>query len=116
MSVSRQKRLMRCSIIERWSTGKIALADYLWPVRGNTILNSVNNPGSVATSMLPPCCFTMMSWLIDKPSPVPSPDRLDDANAGTYAATVARLVGAFCAAQGCTGHALPRKLTLACKG
>jgi 5-methylthioadenosine/S-adenosylhomocysteine deaminase len=43
-------------------------------------------------------------------------NRLDDANAGTYAATVARLVGAFCAAQGCTGHALPRKLTLACKG
>jgi len=44
--------------------------------------------------------------------------RLDQANAGTYAsaATVARLVGAFCAAQGCTGHAMPRKLSLACEG
>jgi 5-methylthioadenosine/S-adenosylhomocysteine deaminase len=45
-------------------------------------------------------------------------NRLDTANAGTYAtaATVARLVGAFCAAQGCTGHTLPRKLSLACEG
>jgi guanine deaminase len=44
--------------------------------------------------------------------------RLDRADAGTYAsaATVARLVGAFCAAQGCTGHPLPRKLSLACEG
>jgi guanine deaminase len=44
--------------------------------------------------------------------------RLDRADAGAYAtaATVARLVGAFCAAQGCTGHAMPRKLSLACEG
>jgi hypothetical protein len=26
--------------------------------------------------MLPPCSFTMMSWLIDRSSPVPSPERL----------------------------------------
>jgi len=32
-------------------------------------MNSVNTPGSVSTSMLPPCCFTMMSWLIDSPKP-----------------------------------------------
>jgi 5-methylthioadenosine/S-adenosylhomocysteine deaminase len=45
-------------------------------------------------------------------------NRLDQADAGAYAsaATVARLVGAFCAAQGCTGHTLPRKLGLACEG
>jgi hypothetical protein len=46
-------------------------------------------------------------------------NRLDQANSGTYAsaAAVARLVGAFCAAQGCTGHhGLPRKLSLACEG
>ena len=45
-------------------------------------------------------------------------NRLDRADAGVYAsaATVARLVGAFCAAQGCTGHTLPRKLSLACEG
>jgi guanine deaminase len=45
-------------------------------------------------------------------------NRLDQANAGPYAsaAAVARLVGAFCAAQGCTGHAMPRKLSLACEG
>ena len=43
------------------------------PVRGRTILNSVNAQGAVSTSMMPPCCFTMMSWLIDRPSPVPSP-------------------------------------------
>jgi 5-methylthioadenosine/S-adenosylhomocysteine deaminase len=44
--------------------------------------------------------------------------RLDRSNAETYAsaAAVARLVGAFCAAQGCTGHAMPRKLSLACEG
>jgi 5-methylthioadenosine/S-adenosylhomocysteine deaminase len=43
--------------------------------------------------------------------------RLDAANAGTFAnaATVSRLVGAFCAAQNCTGHTLPRKLSLACE-
>ena len=43
--------------------------------------------------------------------------RLDQANADLYAsgAAVARLVGAFCAAQGCTGHPLPRKLSLACQ-
>src|SRR4030081_818839 len=42
-------------------------------VRGSVIMNSVNAPGSVLTSILPPCCFTTMSWLIDRPSPVPSP-------------------------------------------
>lgn len=44
--------------------------------------------------------------------------RLDQANAGSYASatTVARLVGAFCAAQGCTDHSLPRKLSLTCEG
>jgi 5-methylthioadenosine/S-adenosylhomocysteine deaminase len=44
--------------------------------------------------------------------------RLDEVNAGAFtnAATVSRLVGAFCAAQGCTGHTLPRKLSLACEG
>jgi hypothetical protein len=43
--------------------------------------------------------------------------RLDQADANTYAsaATAARLVGAFCAAQGCTGHTLPRKLSLVCE-
>jgi 5-methylthioadenosine/S-adenosylhomocysteine deaminase len=44
-------------------------------------------------------------------------NRLDRSNADTYAssATLARLVGTFCAAQGCTGHAMPRKLSLACE-
>jgi hypothetical protein len=37
------------------------------------MMNSVYAPGSVSTSILPPCCFTMMSWLIESPSPVPSP-------------------------------------------
>ena len=29
--------------------------------RGRTILNSVNSPGCVSTSIEPPCCLTMMS-------------------------------------------------------
>ena len=29
--------------------------------RGRTILNSVNSPGTVSTSIEPPCCLTMMS-------------------------------------------------------
>src|SRR5450759_5044557 len=41
--------------------------------RGRTILNSVNSPGCVSTSIDPPCCLTMMSWLMDRPRPVPSP-------------------------------------------
>src|SRR5262249_23941036 len=42
-------------------------------LRGNVIMNSVKTPGSVSTSILPPCCSTTMSWLIESPSPVPSP-------------------------------------------
>jgi 5-methylthioadenosine/S-adenosylhomocysteine deaminase len=44
--------------------------------------------------------------------------RLDQADGGPHASTaiVSQLVGAFCAAQGCLGHRLPRKLNLACEG
>ena len=42
-------------------------------VRGNVIINSVKLPGSVSTSILPPCCLTMMSCVIERPRPVPSP-------------------------------------------
>jgi hypothetical protein len=41
--------------------------------RGSVMMNSVNSPGSVSTSIRPPCCLTTMSWLIDSPRPVPSP-------------------------------------------
>src|SRR5262249_49332748 len=41
--------------------------------RGKTILNSVYSPGFVSTSIDPPCCLTTMSWLSDRPKPVPSP-------------------------------------------
>jgi 5-methylthioadenosine/S-adenosylhomocysteine deaminase len=45
-------------------------------------------------------------------------ERLDQADGGpsASAAMVSQLVGAFCAAQGCTGHPLPRKLNLSCEG
>src|SRR5262245_43366293 len=43
------------------------------PVRGKTTLISVNSPGCVSTSIEPPCCLTTMSWLMERPSPVPSP-------------------------------------------
>jgi 5-methylthioadenosine/S-adenosylhomocysteine deaminase len=45
-------------------------------------------------------------------------DRLDHADGTARASTtvVSQLVGAFCAAQGCLGHKLPRKLNLACEG
>src|SRR3954453_2384570 len=42
-------------------------------VRGSVITNSVKTPGSVSTSILPPCCLTMMSCVIERPRPVPSP-------------------------------------------
>jgi 5-methylthioadenosine/S-adenosylhomocysteine deaminase len=44
-------------------------------------------------------------------------NRLDHADGGSTASTtmVARLVGAFCAAQGCLGHPMPRKLQLSCE-
>ena len=35
--------------------------------------NSVNSPGTLSASILPPCCFTITSWLRDSPRPVPSP-------------------------------------------
>jgi hypothetical protein len=41
--------------------------------RGRITLISVNSPGGVSTSIDPPCCLTMMSWLMESPSPVPSP-------------------------------------------
>jgi 5-methylthioadenosine/S-adenosylhomocysteine deaminase len=45
-------------------------------------------------------------------------DRLDRADGTSRASTAvaSQLVGAFCAAQGCLGHQLPRKLNLACEG
>ena len=33
----------------------------------------MNSPGSVSTSIVPACCFTTMSWLSERPRPVPSP-------------------------------------------
>ena len=36
-------------------------------------MNWVKAPGSVDTSIVPPCCLTTMSWLSERPSPVPSP-------------------------------------------
>ena len=33
----------------------------------------MNLPGCVLTSIDPPCCLTTMSWLMERPRPVPSP-------------------------------------------
>src|ERR1700722_280470 len=66
--VGANKRLMH-----RGKSSADRQMDYPLLFRGNTTLNSVKRPGSVSTSILPPCCFTIMSWLIDRPSPVPSP-------------------------------------------
>src|SRR5262249_55293109 len=41
--------------------------------RGKITLISANSPGLVSTAIEPPCCLTMMSWLMESPSPVPSP-------------------------------------------
>ena len=43
------------------------------PLRGRMTRISVNAPGCVSTSIAPACCLTTMSWLIDRPRPVPSP-------------------------------------------
>jgi hypothetical protein len=40
---------------------KAAYGDNYATARGSTILNSVNTPGSVSTSIDPPCCLTMIS-------------------------------------------------------
>src|SRR5258705_9862419 len=45
-------------------------------IRGRIILNSVNSPGRVSTSIDPACCLTIMSWLRERPRPVPSPGGL----------------------------------------
>src|SRR5215472_6429013 len=42
-------------------------------MRGRLIVNSAYSPTRLSTAMLPPCCFTMMSWLSERPRPVPSP-------------------------------------------
>src|SRR5262249_46123752 len=42
-------------------------------LQGSTIRISVNSPGLVSTSIDPQCCLTMMSWLMERPGPVPSP-------------------------------------------
>src|SRR5262245_25810058 len=42
-------------------------------LRGRVMRKAVNSPGVVSTSIDPPCCLTTMSWLMDRPSPVPSP-------------------------------------------
>ena len=34
---------------------------------------SVNSPSCVSTSIAPACCLTIMSWLMERPRPVPSP-------------------------------------------
>src|SRR6478752_359141 len=45
-------------------------------MRGRMTLNSVNSPGFVSTSIDPACCLTIMSWLNERPRPVPSPGGL----------------------------------------
>ena len=35
--------------------------------RGKITLISVNSPSCVSTSIEPPCCFTIMSWLMERP-------------------------------------------------
>ena len=36
-------------------------------------MNSLNSPARLSTVIAPLCCWVMMSQLIDRPSPVPSP-------------------------------------------
>src|SRR5260370_1778988 len=45
-------------------------------IRGRMTLNSVNSPGRVSTSIDPACCLTIISWLSERPRPVPSPGGL----------------------------------------
>src|SRR6266851_9807351 len=41
--------------------------------RGRRMMNSVNSPTRLSTSIVPPCCCVTMSYAIERPSPVPSP-------------------------------------------
>src|SRR5215831_10029710 len=41
--------------------------------RGSRTMNSVNSPSRLSTVIVPPCCVVTMSWLIERPRPVPSP-------------------------------------------
>src|SRR5438034_9513851 len=45
-------------------------------VLGGVKINSAKSAGSAMTSILPPCCFTMMSWPIEKPGPAPAGEHL----------------------------------------
>ena len=51
------------------------LADFrqIRAARGRVTMISVNSPGCVSTSIEPACCLTIMSWLMERPRPVPSP-------------------------------------------
>jgi hypothetical protein len=52
------------AIIARWA-------------RGSRIVNSVNSPTRLSTSIVPPCCWLTMSQLIERPRPVPPRAELD---------------------------------------
>ena len=41
--------------------------------RGKVTTNSVNSSTSLSTEIVPACAFVTMSWVIDRPRPVPSP-------------------------------------------
>src|SRR6202043_601056 len=73
--LAKQRLDIRLVVDDQDVNAQIEPPELAWAtaVRGSVIINSVNAPGSVSTSIVPPCCFTTISWLIDKPSPVPSP-------------------------------------------
>src|SRR5437660_10178547 len=57
---------------ENTGAGPFLHATACWR-RGSRTVNSVKSPTSLSTVIVPPCCWVMISELIDRPSPVPSP-------------------------------------------
>src|SRR6516164_4137121 len=56
-----RREMTLCAISDQSALQQNSVFDHPDGDRGKITLNSANSPGTVSTSIEPPCCFTMMS-------------------------------------------------------